>query len=232
MIDCSVVIPIYNPETGIEDVMYSQYDQFISSLPGLEFELIIVDDGSAAGIAPVLEKLRSRFQIVDYIQMPSNQGKGAALRKGVAKAKGDIILYTDYDFPYRVESMIKMYKDLSEGLADLAIGIRPESYYEKIPKTRKRISKILQRMNRSLMKLHTGDTQAGLKAFKKNQKELFLETDINGFLFDLQFLKKAKKNKIEAKLIEIELREKVQLSEIRLTSLIKEVFSYFSLLFK
>ncbi len=232
MIDCSIVIPIYNPEKGIEDVMFLQYNKLISSLPKKRFELIIVDDGSQESIGHILTKLRDRFQIVDYYCLALNKGKGAALRLGIEKARGEVILYTDYDFPYKIESMVNMIQVLDSSNKPMAIGVRPETYYDQIPRSRKTVSKILQMMNRSLMKLHTGDTQAGLKGFKKQLKAQFLSTRINGFLFDLEFLKKIKKEKIEAELVEIELRENVHLSELKLSGLFKELLNYLSLLFR
>lgn len=226
MIDCSIVIPIYNPEKDIEDIMLKQYDGLIRAMPHLSFELIIIDDGSKQSVAPILDKLRSKFQIVKYIQHSENQGKGKALRNGVQKAQGDIILYTDYDFPYEVTSMVNIIKSLQSNENDLAIGVRPESYYNKIPKNRKRLSKNLQKINALLLKLPTGDTQAGLKAFTKKIKPLFLKTTIDGFLFDLEFLKMAQGRNLKTTLVEIELRDDVILSEVKTSHLIRELISY------
>lgn len=232
MVDCSVVVPIYNPETGIEDVIFAQYDALIKSLPGRTFQLVIVDDGSKESLELILTKLRNIFDYVDYIQCPINEGKGAALRKGVSQAKGEIILYTDYDFPYTVESMKNIFCALEQNTFALAIGVRSDEYYDKIPVMRKFISRILKGMNKAMMKLHTGDTQAGLKAFKTQLKPLFLQTKINGFLFDLEFLKLAKEKEVDASLVHITLRDDVKMSQINPFSLVKEFSVYCKLLFR
>ena len=226
MIDCSIVIPIYNPQKDIADIMLQQYDGLLKAMPELSFELIIVDDGSVASVQPILDLLRNKFQIVKYIQHDRNRGKGKALRNGMLKTTGDIIVYTDYDFPYEVASMVNIIRSLQSSDNELAIGIRPESYYDKIPKNRKRLSKNLQRLNALLLKLPTGDTQAGLKAFTKNIKPLFLETTTDGFMFDLEFLKLAQGQKIKTTLVEIELRDDVILSEVKTAHLIRELISY------
>ncbi len=232
MVDCSVVIPIYNPEKGIEDIMFSQYDALIRALPGRTFQLVVVDDGSKENIQHILSKLRSVFDYVDYIQCPVNEGKGAALRKGVFMAKGKTILYTDYDFPYTMQSMKEVYCAIENKVGTLAIGVRSEAYYQKIPAMRKFVSRLLKSMNKSLMNLHTGDTQAGLKAFDEALKPLFLQTKINGFLFDLEFLKLAKSQQVSAELVQIKLREDVKMSKINPLSLIKELAVYCKLLFR
>jgi glycosyltransferase involved in cell wall biosynthesis len=232
MIDCSIVIPIYNPEKDVEDLMLSQYDKLIRSLPELNYELIIVDDGSKESISHILDKLRLKFQIVKYVQHDKNKGKGKALRSGVEKTSGEIILYTDYDFPYQVDSMKAIIHSLQNESTELAIGIRPESYYSKIPKRRKQISKNLQRLNAALLKLPTGDTQAGLKGFKKSIKPIFLQTTTKGFLFDLEFLKMAHARGLKTELVEIELREDVVMSEVKTSHLFKELVSYARVLFR
>ena len=58
MVDCTIIIPIYNPERDIEDIMFKQYDELVMSMPKLCFELIVVDDGSEEGIESILKTLR------------------------------------------------------------------------------------------------------------------------------------------------------------------------------
>jgi len=113
----------------------------------------------------------------------------------------------------------------------VVIGIRPKSYFSKIPFKRKLISYILKTMNSLFMSLPTSDTQAGLKAFKKELIPLFLSTRTNGFLFDLEFLQKIKKQQIDSTLVEIELRDGIELSDVRLGSLWNELKTYVGLIF-
>jgi hypothetical protein len=75
---------------------------------------------------------------------------------------------------------------LREG--DAVIGIRGEAYYAHLPIARRRISRWLRIINGKLLHLKVNDTQAGLKGFRKNVKEIFLSTTINRYLFDLEFI--------------------------------------------
>lgn len=224
---CSIVIPIYNPTVAIAPLIKERFTALQNQVDG-ELELILVDDGSSIDISDI-KKIASEINNAQLILQIPNQGKGAALRKGMASANGKVILYTDTDFPYKTESMIQIMNAL-KGEKQMAIGIRPKSYFQKIPLKRKLISNVLKMMNRIFMTLPTSDTQAGLKAFKKEVLPIFMSTTTDGFLFDLEFLQKIKKQKIENSLVEIELRDGIELSEVKLGSLWKELKTYVGLI--
>ena len=74
------------------------------------------------------------------------------------------------------------------GSADAVIGKRDENYYTHLPPARRRISRLLRNFNAKLLRLKVDDTQAGLKGFRKNIKDIFLSTTIDRYLFDLEFI--------------------------------------------
>jgi len=224
---CSIIIPTYNPSDKIAPLIKAHFTALEAAIKQ-PIELIIVDDGSATDLSK-LKEWSAELKNVNLILQTPNQGKGAALRKGVAVANGDIILYTDTDFPYTLDSMLEIISKL-KGDTQMSIGIRPSSYFSKIPFKRKLISNILKLMNRLFISLPTNDTQAGLKAFKKELVPIFLSTQVNGFLYDLEFLQKIKKQKIKCALVEIHLRDGIELSEVKLGSLWNELKTYVRLI--
>src|SRR3954469_1346786 len=90
----SVIIPAYNEARTIREVVRNVRAQ---KLEGVTFELIVVDDGSTDETESICKSLASELDIYERQQ---NQGKGAAIRAGVARASGDIILIQDADLEY------------------------------------------------------------------------------------------------------------------------------------
>ncbi len=151
-----------------------------------------------------------------------NCGKGHALREGVKAATGDLIIYTDIDFPYTHDSFLKIYSALKNEDADIAIGIRGEKYYSRLPKARMRISKLLRWFIKKFLRIPTDDTQCGLKGFNQKGKEVFLQTTINRYLFDLEFIFLSARNNLSIKTVEVELRPDIVLSKMNWKILLQE----------
>ncbi len=195
-------------------------------------ELIIVNDGSTEQtLFDELKNLNSKI-IFTPLAYAENRGKGFALRHGVNKAKAEFIIYTDVDLPYTHESFLKVYSALKNDNADVAIGIRGEEYYNHLPKTRVRISKILRWFIKKFLRIPTDDTQCGLKGFNQKGKEIFLQTTINRYLFDLEFIFLAAKNNLNIKTVEVDLRSDVQLSTMSSKILLQEFGNFLKIFVK
>ena len=195
-------------------------------------ELIIVNDGSTEQtLFDELKNLNSKI-IFTPLAYAENRGKGFALRHGVNKAKAEFFIYTDVDLPYTHESFLKVYSALKNDNADVAIGIRGEEYYNHLPKTRVRISKILRWFIKKFLRIPTDDTQCGLKGFNQKGKEIFLQTTINRYLFDLEFIFLAAKNNLNIKTVEVDLRSDVQLSTMSSKILLQEFGNFLKIFVK
>lgn len=225
----SIVLPCYNPQEGWKEVIANSYNT-ISRAYGL-IELIIVNDGSSSIDANDAQQYFQSFGNITFHTYTTNMGKGYALREGVKLAKGDLIIYTDIDFPYTQQSFDDILTTLKQG-SDIAIGIRGPEYYTHLPKARIYISKFLRFLIRTMLRIPTDDTQCGLKGFNQKGKKVFLQTTINRYLFDLEFVFLSARNKLSIKTVEVELREGILLSTMRIGVLLQEGGNFLSVLWR
>lgn len=115
----SVVIPCFNECDTIKQLLQAVR----SNNPELELEIIIVDDGSTDGTAELLQhQLADQYDQLIVHQV--NQGKGAALRSGIALASGDLVLIQDADLEYDPRDYSKLLRPFLEGRADVVYGSR------------------------------------------------------------------------------------------------------------
>lgn len=226
----SVVVPCYNPVGAWKENLVKNFLKARAIENSIE--LILVNDGSTKNV--VAEEIKATLAFIPEIKLvsyPVNKGKGYALREGVKAASGSLIIYTDIDFPYTYESFRKIYESLEES-ADVAVGVRGEEYYRHLPAARIRISKILRWFIKKFLQIPTDDTQCGLKGFNLRNKEIFLQTSINRYLFDLEFVFLSSKNKLSIKTIEVELRPEVVLSKMNWKILLQEAGNFLKIFLK
>ncbi|MCD6012718.1 MAG: hypothetical protein K0Q79_2580 [Flavipsychrobacter sp.] len=229
----SLVLPCYNPPPGWEQVVSTAYRTFCDKVDG-PVELIIVLDGPINDeIEAALDFLVPAIDDLRIIRYGNNRGKGYALRQGVSKASGDIIIYTDIDFPYTMESLFAVHDGLNRNEYDLGVGVKNEQYYTHIPPLRRGISRFLRMLIRLFLSIPITDTQCGLKGFRKPVAEIFLKTTIDRYLFDLEFIRNSfKSKKFRIKAIPIALKENVRFRKMDYRILLPEMFNFIQLLFK
>jgi len=115
----SIIIPAYNEQATILQLLGQVSRQ---SVPGFEFETIVIDDGSKDDTVRLLEanpKLYSRL-----VKQPKNGGKGAAVRAGLRHASGDYVLFQDADLEYSPSDYAKLLYPVKEFGADVVMGSR------------------------------------------------------------------------------------------------------------
>jgi glycosyltransferase involved in cell wall biosynthesis len=123
----SVIIPAYNEERTINALLERVYAARIelSSRLGIELEVIVVNDGSSDStkdIVDVYQKEHPKFDL--QIISKNNGGKGSAVRMGLEKARGEVIIIQDADLEYNPQEYPRIIAPIIEGRADAVYGSR------------------------------------------------------------------------------------------------------------
>lgn len=160
--ELTVIIPVYNEIDTIREIVRRVL------ATGLTHEVIIVDDGSKDGTRDILPELDGQNG-VRVILHERNQGKGAAVRTGIAAATGDLLIIQDADLEYDPREYPNLLKPIQEGLADVVYGSRflgaprrPILFWNMVA------NKLLTLMTNILYNNILTDMETGYKLFKRS----------------------------------------------------------------
>lgn len=114
----SIIVPVYNERRTIEEVV-----RRVTAVPfRVPYELVIVDDGSTDGTGELLRSsFGDRHTVVTH---PENRGKGAAIRTGLARSRGDVFVVQDADLEYDPDDLPRLLAALRGERDDVVYGSR------------------------------------------------------------------------------------------------------------
>lgn len=226
-----LIVPCYHPAEGWAIRLANRVDALIQSYPAYSFQLILVNDGTPGGLSPEeIQFLYCRMPTLLYLDSPVNSGKGHALRRGIVAASGDLFMYTDVDIPYTNASMIAVLDELSHRRGVVA-GERFSDYYDEVPAFRRLLSKGHRTLMRSLFRLPISDSQAGLKGFDQQGRKVFLETTVDRFLVDLDFIARCR-GRVSVTPVRVQLRPDVIFTDFGLAILRTEARNFLKILLR
>ncbi len=164
----SVVIPAYNEEKGIAEIV----NRVMAVRDGLknvgigEMELLVVDDGSRDQTAQITGEIANNIPGVRLIRHPKNKGYGAALKTGFSQAHGELIGFLDADGTYPPEYFPELCKLALNG-SDLVVGSRMAGAESKMPVTRRVGNVFFANLLSLLGRERVSDSASGMRVFKR-----------------------------------------------------------------
>ncbi len=164
----SIIIPAHNVEGSIADVLNGLHDWRERA------EIIVVDDGSTDCTGDLAKQAGVRV-----IRHPYNKGYGAALKKGIRAASGNIIVMMDADGEHNAKQIESLLNALGDN--DMVVGARGKASHT--PFIRKPGKWILGIIANYLAQTKIPDLNSGLRAFRRDVAKLFLHILPNGFSF-------------------------------------------------
>ncbi len=210
MIKLSIVIPAYNEAENFKRGVLKTIDNYLKSQK-FEWEVILVNDGSTDETLKLLQtfsKLHKSFKVLDI----AHGGKAKAIKEGILKADGKIVLFSDFDQSTPIEEIEKVLPAFEENV-DVVIGKRNSpigwSFFQNLR------SKIFNLLVQILVLPGIPDSQCGFKAFKQevgkklfNSLKITSRNETSSFMgaFDVELLYLARLFKFKIKSVPVSWR--------------------------
>lgn len=201
----TIIVPAFNEEGGIGPVL-EQLRQVMDE-SGLEYEILVVDDGSRDRTAEV-----ARDHDVRLVQHPSNRGYGAALKTGLRQARYELIVITDADGTYPNDQIPRLVAEMHG--CDMVVGARTGDQ-ANVPLLRRPAKWCITRLAESISGSRIPDLNSGLRAFRKSVAMEFYRLYPQGFSFTTTITLAMLSNDYIVKFVSIDYHARVGSSKIR-----------------
>ena len=190
--EISMVIPAFNEALRLPTTL-DRVQRHLSTA-GLSAEVIVVDDGSHDATAEIVRQHARHWPQLKLVVAERNAGKGAAVRLGMAAARGRYRVFSDADLSVPIDDLEKLLRPLhaGAGVAIASRGLRDSQVELHQPWYRESMGKIFNRLVRIFVLGGVHDTQCGFKAFTAEVADrVFPVLQTRGFGFDVEVLYRA-----------------------------------------
>ena len=197
----SIIVPLYNEERTIINIL-SKIQNEIKKLNEFNFEVIIINDGSNDNSKKLLEENSNLYNTL--ISFNKNRGKGFAIKEGLKKISGEIILIQDADLEYLPHNYKNLLEPFKEYEAQVVYGSRFKSteasrvlfFWHMIA------NKIITFCSNIFSNLNLTDVETGYKVFRSDiLKKIDLKE--NSFAFEIEITQKIAKIKPKLRIFEV-----------------------------
>jgi glycosyltransferase involved in cell wall biosynthesis len=195
VIDLSIIVPAYNEELRIPPTL-ERLNAFLASQP-LRYEIVVVDDGSKDRTCAVVLEHAQRMPNLRLVRQVPNRGKGAAVRRGMLEAHGQIRVMCDADGSMPPEQLPRLLAPIIACKSEIAIGSRYAEGAKTVkmqPAYRVMWSRLCNKLIQRSLVPGVRDTQCGFKAFKRSAAQVIFRLQrIERWGFDPEILFIARK---------------------------------------
>jgi len=161
----SIIIPVYNEENTIAEIVERVYQV---NLGKITKEIIISNDGSSDETPRVIAGLHQKHPGLIIWNSPTNLGKGAAVRQGIALSTGDIIVIQDADLELDPEDFNSLLPPILNNQADIVYGSRFKQSSSKIPRRSRLANRGLTMLTNLLFGSRLTDMETAYKMFRRS----------------------------------------------------------------
>ena len=161
----SIIIPVYNEESTLQQIVERVW---AVDLGDVKKEVIIANDGSTDGTAGVIAQLQQTFPDLRTYSAPTNLGKGAAVRLGIAIASGDILVIQDADLELDPGDYPHLLEPLLAGKSEVVYGSRFLKASGPIPRHTQLANRFLTWLTNFLFRGRLTDMETAYKMFRRS----------------------------------------------------------------
>jgi len=208
----SIILPAYNEASRIEGSILEVERAIVSF--SASYEIIVSEDGSTDGTERIVASLSQSNPHIRLLHSSVRLGKGKAIKRALASANGDVIVFMDVDLATSLDYLPQILK-LTQKHRGMAIGSR----HVKGSKVQRRVSRTLSSLMynlfvRLLFLDGVRDHQCGFKAMSREVATVLLDKTVSdGFFFDTEMILRCKKLGFPVTEIGVEWAETTKKSE-------------------